>query len=110
MAGLKDRERALENKYFRDEETKFRVISRRRKFLGQWAAEKMHKDEEEIAAYAKEIVQFGVQDHRDGAVITRVLNDILSAGVEMTEEGVRDAMHQCERRAISELEKELTGK
>ena len=38
MTTFDDRERAFESKYARDEEMQFRIIARRNRLLGEWAA------------------------------------------------------------------------
>jgi len=41
MTQFNDRERAFETKFAHDEEMKFRVLARRNRLLGEWAARKM---------------------------------------------------------------------
>ena len=41
MTQFDDRERAFEAKFAHDEDMKFRVIARRNRLLGQWAARKL---------------------------------------------------------------------
>ena len=41
MTTFDDRERAFEAKYARDEEMQFRIIARRNRLLGEWAARLM---------------------------------------------------------------------
>ena len=38
MTSFDDRERAFETKYARDEEMAFRIVARRNRLLGHWAA------------------------------------------------------------------------
>ncbi|HEX8620879.1 MAG TPA: DUF1476 domain-containing protein, partial [Allosphingosinicella sp.] len=38
MTTFDDRERAFETKYARDQDMQFRIVARRNKLLGQWAA------------------------------------------------------------------------
>lgn len=94
MVTFKDREKALENKYFHNEELKFRISSRRRKLLGLWAAEKMHLDEEASLNYALDIVKYGIQDPKEGAVVKRILSDMAAKGIDLTEQDVRDQMQE----------------
>ena len=41
MSQFDDRERAFETKFARDEEMQFRIIARRNRLLGEWAARLM---------------------------------------------------------------------
>lgn len=95
MGAFDEREKTLENKYFHDEELKFRIISRRRKLLGLWAAEQMHLSEEDSLHYALEIVKFGVSDNTEGAVVKKILTDIKKAGIKMTEAEIRAKMEEA---------------
>ena len=57
MTTFDDRERAFETKYARDEEVAFRIVARRNRLLGQWAATQMKLTKEESDAYATAVVQ-----------------------------------------------------
>ena len=56
MTTFDDREKAFEAKFARDEELHLRIVARRNKLVGQWAAEKMDLTPEEADAYAKAVV------------------------------------------------------
>jgi hypothetical protein len=57
MTTFDDRERAFETKYARDEEMQFRIIARRNKLLGHWAAKLMSLSEAEAESYAMDVVR-----------------------------------------------------
>ena len=92
MSQFDDRERAFETKYARDEEMQFRVIARRNKLLGQWAAGKMGLTEAEAESYAKDVVRADFEEAGDEDVIRKVLGDLTAAGVECDEETIRDTL------------------
>lgn len=92
MTTFDDRERAFETKFARDEDMLFRVIARRNRLLGQWAAEKMKLTAEETDAYAKAVVQADFEEAGDEDVIRKVVGDLTSAGVEITDTDVRAAL------------------
>lgn len=94
MTSFNDRGKAFENKFFHDEEMRFKVISRRRKLLGLWAAENMHLSEEDSLAYALDIVRLGVEDTSEGAIVKKILKDMKDVGLETTEEEVRRKMEK----------------
>lgn len=94
MTTFDDREKAFEAKFARDEEMNFRVIARRNKLVGQWAAEKMGLTPEETDAYAKAVVQADFEEAGDEDVIRKLLGDLVSAGVDIDDAGVRLALDQ----------------
>ena len=94
MTDFTDRERAEEAKFARDEDMAFRVLARRNRLLGQWAAQKMGLTAEETDAYAKEVVQAEFEEAGDEDVIRKVLGDLTSAGCEVDEAGVRAALEE----------------
>ena len=92
MTDFTDRERAEEAKFARDEDMAFRVLARRNRLLGQWAAEKMGLTPEETEGYAKEVVQAEFEEAGDEDVIRKVLGDLVAAGCDIDEAGVRAAL------------------
>lgn len=92
MTDFKDRERAEEAKFAMDEDTQFRVTARRNRLLGQWAAERMGLSAVEAEAYAKAVVQADFEEAGDEDVIRKLLGDLTSAGVEVSEGDIRTAL------------------
>ena len=92
MTTFDDRERAFETKYARDEEMQFRIIARRNRLLGEWAARLMNLSEEETSAYAKDVVRADFEEAGDEDVIRKVLGDLTSAGVDADEAKIREAL------------------
>jgi hypothetical protein len=98
-----DRERAFEAKFARDEEMRFRVIARRNKLLGHWAAELMKLSAVEAEAYAKDVVRAEFEEYGDEDVIRKLLGDLTSAGIEIEEADIRSAMAEREVEARRQL-------
>jgi hypothetical protein len=92
MDQFDDRERAFEAKFAHDEEMNFRIIARRNRLVGEWAARKMQLSEEETAAYAKDVVRADFETAGDDDVIRKLLGDLTSAGVEIDEAQIREAL------------------
>jgi len=107
MTDFTDRERAEEAKFARDEEMAFRVLARRNRLLGQWAAEKMGLTSEETEAYAKEVVQAEFEEFGDDDVVRKILGDLTGAGCDIDEAGVRAALNakaiEARRQLIGEV-------
>jgi hypothetical protein len=105
MTQFDDRERAFESKFAHDEEMKFRITARRNRLLGEWAARKMGLTQAEAESYAKDVVRSDFEEAGEHDVLRKVLGDLTTAGVEMDEEEVRQALRNKEidaRRQIIE--------
>lgn len=89
MTTFDERERAFEAKFAMDQDIQFRVIARRNKLVGQWAAGLMKLTAEETEGYARAVVQADFEEVGDEDVIRKVLGDLIAAGVEIDEATVR---------------------
>jgi hypothetical protein len=92
MTTFDDREKAFENQFVREEEMNFRITARRNKLVGQWAADLMKLTPEESDSYAKGVVQADFEEAGDEDVVRKLLGDLVGAGVDMTDEGIRKAL------------------
>jgi hypothetical protein len=92
MTNFNDRERAFESKFAHDEEMKFRIMARRNRLLGEWAAAKMGLSEEESASYAKDVVRADFEEAGDEDVIRKVLGDLTAAGVDTSDAEIRQTL------------------
>ncbi|WP_028966879.1 DUF1476 domain-containing protein [Sphingomonas phyllosphaerae] len=92
MTLFDDRERAFEAKFARDEEVAFRIIARRNRLVGQWAAQLMQLTPAETDAYAKAVVQADFEEAGDEDVVRKVYGDLVAANVDVDEAAVRQAL------------------
>jgi len=92
MTTFDDRERAFESQYARDQEMQFKIVARRNRLLGQWAAKKMGLTEAESDAYARDVIRADFEEAGDEDVIRKLLGDLTSAGVEVDESAIRQAL------------------
>jgi len=92
MSGFDDREKAFETKFAKDQELVFRVTARRNRLVGEWAAELMGLTREETEAYAKAVVQADFEEAGDEDVVRKLLGDLVSAGVDMDDQRIRQAL------------------
>lgn len=92
MTQFDDRERAYEAKFAHDEEMNFRIIARRNRLVGEWAARKMGLSDEETASYAKDVVRADFEEAGDDDVVRKLLGDLTAAGVEVDETEIRGAL------------------
>jgi hypothetical protein len=92
MTTFDDRERAFETKFARDEEMEFRILARRNKLVGQWAAGLMKLTPEESEAYARSVVHADFEEAGDDDVSRKLLGDLTAAGVDVDEAAIRRAL------------------
>jgi hypothetical protein len=105
MTQFDDRERAFEAKFARDEEIQFRIIARRNRLLGEWAARQMGLTEAEAESYAKDVVRSDFEEAGEHDVIRKVMGDLTAAGIDCDEDQIREAFRNKEidaRRQIIE--------
>lgn len=93
MSGFDDRERAFEAEFARDQEVQFRIIARRNRLVGEWAAERMGLTPEETDAYAKAVVQADFEEAGDEDVIRKLAGDLTAAQVEISDAEIRAALN-----------------
>jgi hypothetical protein len=92
MTTFDNRENAFENQFAHDEEMAFRVTARRNKLVGQWAAKRMGLTPEETDSYAKSVIQADFEEAGDEDVIRKLMGDLTAAGVETSDEEIRQAL------------------
>ena len=92
MTTFDDRERAFETRFAHDEAMKFRVLARRNRLLGEWAARKMDLSQAETESYAKDVVRADFEEAGDEDVIRKVLGDLTAAGVETSDAEIRQTL------------------
>ncbi|GEO80415.1 DUF1476 domain-containing protein [Pararhodospirillum oryzae] len=84
-----DRERAFEAGHQHEQEVQFKVAARRDRQLGLWAATEMGLEGDAAEAYARALVEAGLEAAGEDGLIARVLADLTAKGVEMTEGRLR---------------------
>jgi hypothetical protein len=99
MTTFDERQRAFEAQYSRDQELQFKIAARRNRLLGAWAAQLMGLTEAEAEAYAKDVVRADFEEAGDEDVIRKLLGDLTSAGVDMDEARIREALNEKQAEA-----------
>jgi hypothetical protein len=103
MSTFDNREKSEEARYKHDEELRFRIIARRNKLLGLWAAEQMGLSENDSNAYASEIVELQFEKDGDSAVLQKISADLASKGLDISDSSVRAQMDDCLAQATAQL-------
>jgi len=70
---FEDRKDTFEAKYAHDQELRFKMIARRNKQLGHWAAELLGKKGEEVDEYALEVIKSDFEETGDDDVMRKLL-------------------------------------
>ena len=93
MTNFNEREKGFEAKFKHDEELRFKVVARRNKLLGLWAAGLMGLEGEAVEAYAMDVVRSDFEAPGDDDVLRKVLDDLTGKGIEASEKLVRKQMN-----------------
>ncbi len=94
MTTFDDRERAFESKFARDDEMAFRIVARRNRLVGTWAAGLMKLTPEETDAYSKAVVHVDFEEAGDHDVVRKLVGDLTAAGIDVDEAAVRAALDE----------------
>jgi hypothetical protein len=75
-----------------DEATEFKVMARRNKLLGLWAAELMDLHDEEADAYAKTVVMSDLEEPGDEDVFRKIRADFDAKHIDRSDARIREHM------------------
>jgi hypothetical protein len=81
MTTFDDRQKAFEAKFAHDNDLRFRILARRGKLIGLWAAEKLGKSGEMAEDYAKSVLLSDLEIPGDDDIIAKLLADLAPLGV-----------------------------
>ncbi len=104
--GFDERKSAAEAKFKHDEEFKFKVMARRNKLLGLWAADLMKIEGADADAYAKQVVISDFEEPGDDDVLRKVLGDLQANGRSEDATEVRRHMDRLLEHAKEEMTQE----
>ncbi|MGF1627758.1 MAG: DUF1476 domain-containing protein [Alphaproteobacteria bacterium] len=106
MTSFSEREKAFEAKYKNDQELQFKVVNRRNKLLGLWAAELMGLDGVAADLYAKEVVAADFERPGHDDVIEKIVADFAARGTDVTEHKVRRQLDDLHSVAVDQIRAE----
>jgi hypothetical protein len=104
MAGLDNRQKALENKFAHDADLKFKAESRRNKMLAEWAAAKMGMTGAAVEDYIKAVRKADLVEKGDDDVMRKVTKDLADKGVTVTAADLRRQMDEFLATAVQQIE------
>jgi hypothetical protein len=106
MSTFDEREKGFEAKYKRDQDLQFKVMARRNKLLGLWAAEKMGISGADSETYAKDVVASDFDRPGDDDVLEKVHGDLAAKGLSLSDKDVRKEMERLLDVAREQVEAE----
>ena len=106
MTSFGEREKAFEAKYKNDQELQFRVVNRRNKLLGLWAARQMGLDGVAAELYAKEVVAADFEKPGHDDVIAKIMSDFSARGTDVSEHKLRRQLDELHGEAMSQIQAE----
>lgn len=92
MTTFDERQKSYEKKFVHEQEMQFKILARRNRLLGEWAATQLHLEKDKVDAYAQEILHAGVNDPKHEAVLTKIMSDFEKAGLEIDQREVERQM------------------
>ena len=101
MEKFDERKKSFEKKFAHDEELKFKVASRRNKYLGQWVSQKFGYDSEKEKEYIQSVIKADFQEAGDEDVFRKIKNDLKEHNI--LDEEIRKKMNEFNEKAKSDF-------
>ena len=92
MSQFDDRRKGEESRFAMDATLQFKVMARRNKLLGRWAADLLGLSGPDADAYAKTVVMADLEEPGDEDVFRKIRKDFDAKGVDRTDARIRDHM------------------
>lgn len=103
MNAFIDREKALEAKFQHEQMLQYKIIARRNRLLGLWAAQQLDYTGEQAEAYAREIVG-GAFSTLDGQAITqKILKDFEQHDIKISLHNIQRQLQYCQKDASEQI-------
>ena len=101
MEKFDERKKSFEKKFAHDEELKFKVSSRRNKYLGQWVSHKLGYDELKEKDYIQSVIKADFQEAGDEDVFKKIKEDLKNQNV--SDEDIRNKMKEFDEKAKTDF-------
>ena len=99
MNKFDEREKSFEKKFAKDQELQFKVAAKSNKYLGEWVASKLGKNEDEKQKYILEVIKADMEEAGSEDVFRKIKNDFQSASINIEDSEIRDQMEKALLRA-----------
>ena len=101
MEKFDERKKGFEKKFAHDEELKFKVASRRNKYLGQWVSQKLGFNEKKENEYIQSVIKADFEEAGDEDVFRKIKNDLKNHNI--SDEDIRKKMIELNEKAKSDF-------
>ena len=101
MSSFEDRKKSFEKKFAHDEELKFKVDSKRNKYLGEWVSQKLGYDQEKTKEYIQSVIKADFQEAGDQDVHRKIKDDLKDHNI--SDEQIRNKMDELNEKAKSDF-------
>ena len=102
MSSFNDRKKGFEKKFANDEELKFKVSSRRNRYLGEWAADILQYKDDKQKEYIQSVVKADLEEAGDEDVIRKLQKDLENHHI--TEEEIRNKITEFNQKAQADFQ------
>ena len=102
MSSFDDRKKGFEKKFANDEELKFKVSSRRNRYLGEWAADILQYKDDKQKEYIQSVVKADLEEAGDEDVIRKLKKDLENHHI--TEEEIRNKITEFNQKAQADFQ------
>jgi len=103
MGIFEDRETAFETLYSRDQEQEFKILVRRDKLFGLWAAERAGLTGESAQIFARSVIDQEIATHN---VLHKVGQDLIAMGHQVSESELKSKLIELHELAREQVFKE----
>ena len=103
MNSFNDREKGFEAKFKLDQETEFRITSRRNKLLGLWLAENLGLNGSEIDDFVASVIASDLEEPGDEDVIRKCMASIQERKADISEVDIRNNIIKFTKEANSQI-------
>ena len=101
MSSFEDRKKSFEKKFAHDEELKFKVDSKRNKYLGEWVSQKLGYDTAKSKEYIQSVIKADFQEAGDEDVFRKIKEDLKDHNIDDNE--IRLKMKELNEKAKSDF-------
>ena len=99
MNKFDDREKSFEKKFQIEGELQFKIAARCNKYLGEWVASKLGKNEEQTKIYIQEIIKADMEQAGNEDVFRKIKKDFDIESINIEESEIREQMKKALERA-----------
>lgn len=103
MDDFVSRERALEMKFQHEQFLEYKVLARRNRLFGLWAAHLLGLEETDADSYARGVVSGQLCTPSGEELLERIMTDTSAAGLELSLHLARKQLEYCQKDAAHQV-------